>query len=634
MGDFIPRINGCSSMVEPVTAEGAIMKKVIAVLPLLFLLATLIYAQQPTENKSAGTGVKQAPEEKRQSQERRGSISGRVLNESGEPLAHIGVHIFAVGRSVPMNQRNISTDEDGRFLTDDLPSLSYSVSPYAPGYVNAAKPNEQKYCRIGDTLTYTMTKGGIITGLVKTPLGEPVVNVAVRAVRVKDAEGRPVRSEARRYERMTDDRGVYRLYGLEAGTYVVAAGGRSFSNAGYDKYSEDVPTYHPSSTRDTANEVMLVTGQEISGIDIAYRGEKGHAVSGTVANHPGLSSDYGISINLMNAVTSVFEVSTYVALRSGNRSFGFYGIADGEYFIKAQYAPFNNEKDSMASAPKRITVKAGDVTGIELTLAPLASISGRLVFEPLTGQEAKQKCETKKEASLEEALILIRRDSKGDTQPPVILNPLIQFSGDEKGEFSLYRFEAGLYHLSAILPSESWYIKAIGKANRAKANQPLGGNAQLSDIANKGLSIKPGERVNDLTITLGEGAASLSGKLVGGAESHTWPQNLRLYLVPMERAADALRFAQTNVQSDGTFSLTNIAPGKYWTLTRMIEDEELTRATPRQLIWDAEGRNTLRKEAEAANQVIELQTCQRIVDYLWRGSPQPGVVKPMTKKTQ
>jgi hypothetical protein len=611
------------------------MKKVITMLLLFFSFAAIATARPSSSSGSqaANTQVKKEAEQKRQTQvkERRGSISGRVVNESGQPLAHIGIRIFAAGSRTQMNQRNLGTDEDGRFQADDLPSVTYSISPYAPGYVPVSKSNEQKFYRLGDQVTYTMTKGGVLTGLVKTAAGEPVINVAVRAIRVKDADGKPLRNDARRQERVTDDRGIYRLYGIESGTYVIAAGGASTQNFGYDKYSEDVATFHPASTRDTANEVTVMTGQEISGIDITYRGEKGHAISGSIASHPGLTADSGVTVILANAASGAIEATAFVNPRSANRSFGFYGIADGEYFIKAQYYPYNNEKDSLASMAKRITVKANDVTGLELTLAPLASISGRIIFEPLTDETAKKKCASQKAASLEEALVFIRRDSKGETQPQSFFNQPTQFSGDDKGEFSLYRFEAGLYRLSANLPSENWYIKSIGLG---KANQPLAENPQLSDVASKGLSVKTGERVNDLTVILTEGAASVSGKVVAMSEGETLPQNLRVYLVPTERerAGDVLRVAQANVQSDGTFSLTSVAPGKYWMLARVIADEELSDSAPRQLVWDAEGRQALRKEAEAANMIMELPMCQRIVDYSWRYAPQIVTTKPTTKR--
>jgi hypothetical protein len=138
--------------------------------------------------------------------------------------------------------------------------------------------------------------------------------------------------------------------------------------------------------------------------------------------------------------------------------------------------------------------------------------------------------------------------------------------------------------------------------------------------------------VKDLTIILSEGASSISGKVV--VASGSLPQNLYVYLVPAERAGEALRLAQTSVQSEGAFSLTNIAPGRYWMLAGVIADEELTAAMPRPLAWDDAGRRALRKEAEAANQLIEVQMCQPIVGYLWRLGLQTVVTKPPAKKPQ
>ena len=99
---------------------------------------------------------------------------------------------------------------------------------------------------------------------------------------------------------MTDDRGVYRMYGLLPGTYIVSAGGmtRFFGGYGTTAHDQDAPTYAPSATRDTAQEVVVRSGEEATA-DIQYRGEPGHAISGTVLGFPpaqgGMS--YGGTVN-------------------------------------------------------------------------------------------------------------------------------------------------------------------------------------------------------------------------------------------------------------------------------------------------------------------------------------------------
>jgi len=92
------------------------------------------------------------------------------------------------------------------------------------------------------------------------------------------------------------------------------------------------------------------------------------------------------------------------------------------------------------------------------------------------------------------------------------------------------------------------------------------------------------------------------------------------HLAPAEPEArdKALRFAETRVESDGQFSFGNLAPGKYWLLARPIPDYEPNEKPTRPAAWDAAERAKLRREAEAANVVIELKPCQRLSGYVLR----------------
>jgi hypothetical protein len=105
----------------------------------------------------------------------------------------------------------------------------------------------------------------------------------VRAFRVRDENGKPVDGGSAFNERLTDDRGSYRIYSLLPGTYIVSAGGASRFFGGFTTgYDQDAPTFAPSSTRDGAMELQVRSGEEVNA-DIQYRAEPGHAISGTVA---------------------------------------------------------------------------------------------------------------------------------------------------------------------------------------------------------------------------------------------------------------------------------------------------------------------------------------------------------------
>ena len=74
------------------------------------------------------------------------------------------------------------------------------------------------------------------------------------------------------------------------------------------------------------------------------------------------------------------------------------------------------------------------------------------------------------------------------------------------------------------------------------------------------------------------------------------------------------------------FSFQNLAPGRYWLIARSVPENETPERVPRPPAWDADTRAKLRREAETANTVIDLQSCQRAINYELRYAP--PVAKP------
>src|SRR5262249_29783649 len=203
--------------------------------------------------------------------------------------------------------------------------------------------------------------------------------------------------------RFTDDRGVYRIYGLSPGTYVVFT--RKSFQPFPSPYDNDAPTYYPSSTRETAAEVTVTSGGEASGVDIRYRGDRGHAVSGSISfsGEPG-SSSRTLMVALSNTATGVVRSDADFF----RERFAIYGVTDGEYEITVRWILASNE-EIIASAPRRVVVKGADVGGIELKLLPLGVIAGKFALEatPVV-------CESKRKWSLEETLLAIRPGAKSE----------------------------------------------------------------------------------------------------------------------------------------------------------------------------------------------------------------------------
>ncbi|MBA2732323.1 MAG: carboxypeptidase regulatory-like domain-containing protein [Acidobacteria bacterium] len=575
--------------------------------------------------------VTQAPEvkEARASGVSTGAITGYVVSEDGRPLADAAIYLNKAYARAPGPPLTATTDSQGRFRAANLESGLYSVSARLPGFTTAevvTDVNDFKYYRLGDSVNLTLVKGGVITGTVRDANGDPVVAVSVRAVRVRDGAGRASANRSYGFspERMTDDRGVYRIYGLSPGTYVVSTGGGQRNFGTVNAYEGDAPTFFPSSTRDTAAEVPVRGGEEATGIDIRYRGERGHTISGTVSGLLDTNMNSGVPILLRPASGGGYEATSFV-MPGTKPGFSFSGVSDGEYEVMAQQ--WGGTSDSAASPPRRITVKGADVTGIELALAPLASIAGRVQLEA----PPKEKCEDNRGGTLMETLVNARRDEKN--QPGnASRTPFFNASGGipiDQGEFLIRNLIAGSYRLAVRLPNEAWYVRSIISPKTAtpqpdapaKAAQTKSGtNASPPAVASV-ITLKTGERATSISIQVAQDAAGLRGRVVAATEAAeivSLPANLKVYLVPAarERAEDVLRYDETSIGSDGAFALANLAPGRYWLIARPTPESESPDSAPRSLFWDADSRAKLRREAEAANIAIELQPCQRMSDYL------------------
>jgi hypothetical protein len=189
-----------------------------------------------------------------------GAITGKVISDSGQPLAGAFVQIRALGSTT--SGLLTYTNRDGEFRATGLDRGSYSIVASMATYT--PQPREQSSTQptyhLGDSVTLTLIKGGVVTGTVTNANGEPVVAVSVRVQMSRDANGRRTANGFWR-EKPTDDRGIYRVYGLPPGTYVVSAGGpNGFGPAEQNGFDTDVPTYAPSATRDTATEISVHSG--------------------------------------------------------------------------------------------------------------------------------------------------------------------------------------------------------------------------------------------------------------------------------------------------------------------------------------------------------------------------------------
>ncbi|MEO6725593.1 MAG: carboxypeptidase-like regulatory domain-containing protein [Blastocatellia bacterium] len=636
----------------------------IMLLCLLLVFVMPLFVTDAAAQQAAPPAAPQAAAPKQQPQElplpRRGTIKGRVLGDDGQPLAEVPVLASPIGRSAAARRpgpggpagapSQTTTDEEGNFTFENLTPNSYSISATVPGYI--APPAEEEtgagIYHLGDMANITLVKGGVITGKIVNASGDILVGVSVSAIRTGNINGEedenmvpqvtgPGQGFGRTWR--TDDRGVYRIYGLVPGTYIVQAGPPGNGPGGFSPnfpspYNGDAPTYYPSAVRDAAVPVAVQASGELSGIDIRYRGEKGHAVSGKVlakadSNATGFANGLNATIISLSLPGTDNIVATAVQMNRGpgggpggrfgqasDGGFALYGVPDGEYEISARRNGFGMESDAVA-APRRVSVRGTDVGGLQLALLSLASLSGRVVMERKPGI-----CPLPRRAFMEEVLLNTDRDEaiahetalSGRVRPSAPL---------ASGEFILRNLEAGRWRIAAQLPDENWYLRAITAETKPSATATRrtampAAALTLTNAARTGFMLKSGEKQAGLLVIIAEGAAAVKGKVV--SESGKAVGKVRVHLLPAEKEADddIVRYAEANTTGDGSFQFKNLAPGNYLLLSKPIKSQASQasgNATVRPIAWDNAQRAALRREAEAAGNRIELKTCQRFSDY-------------------
>jgi protocatechuate 3,4-dioxygenase beta subunit len=597
---------------------------------------TTATAQQPSASANSDTT-------KTQKESKASSIKGRVVGDDGQPMANVPVIATPIGRGAarrlgPAGQgAQTSTDDDGAFEFESLAPASYVISASAPGYITPPPPIEDEngpgVYRAGDVANITLARGGVVTGKVVNASGNPLTGVTVNAIRVGGLDGEADNQlvfQGFGPAWRTDDRGVYRIYGLVPGSYIIQAGqaGQAGGPRGatpnlLSPYSEDAPTYYPSSARDVATPVPVRAGEEVAGIDVSYRGERGRVVSGRIVAKTG-DGGLGPAQIALSVAGSDAVVATAMQMDAGRRNagrmnsdasrgFAFYGVRDGEYEIVAHRAGFGAESDAV-SAPRRVSVRGADVGGVELTLAPLASLSGRIVVE-----KKADVCQKLRASSVEEILLTAERDEVR-THEATLLSQLTATrpaAPNAAGEFTLRNLQAGRHRVIAQLPDENWYLHAISMESKPPAPSARRTATRVSvNVARDGVTLKPGEKLTGMTVAIAEGAAAMKGHVVVDQDGKL-PGKVRAYLIPAEKEAvdNPLRYAQANAGGDGGFNFKNLAPGRYYLFAKPIKDGGGGKASPRLQAEDNAWRAALRKEAEAAGNVIELQTCQRVTDY-------------------
>ena len=194
-----------------------------------------------------------------------GSISGTVylkIGKTQKPCAR--AEVAARAASDPQAMQSSVTDAQGHYTLRSIEGR-VSLSVTLPGYLSRAVEGGGRTLAMDvarderlDNADFELLPGGVITGRITDQQGIPMDGVLVSVSRVSHSKIPPPSPTTAK----TDDRGIYRAFGLDPGRYLVFA--RPAQWVGPDRPAGIY--YRDTGDPARADFVEAVAGGETSGI--------------------------------------------------------------------------------------------------------------------------------------------------------------------------------------------------------------------------------------------------------------------------------------------------------------------------------------------------------------------------------
>jgi hypothetical protein len=570
----------------------------------MLLTASIAFSQSTSQENKQGTGV----------------ISGRVTM-GGAPAR--GVTVIAM-REEEDNPRKVlermtsgfadmmikvKTDEEGNFRFADLEVSTYKVFVQAPAMVGVksstpsqkAEPTKPpptitkskeddedeedeglteeiqrqamdsptRRIELADgqtveSVNFSLARGGVITGRVTYADGRPVIG---EMISVSHTQGNPNNSTfplgASGMDGFTtDDRGIYRVYGLADGRYKISVDVRGTASiVGYTNSALHKRTYYPDVTDETAaTTVEVSSGSEIRNIDIKIGvAGKTYIVTGRV-----IEADTGkpvpdVSVVFEKARNGKPEGGSSNGMTQANTKgeFRLESVATGSY-VAYSLDGFLKQSDFYGE-PLKFEVKDGNLSGIILKMRRGAIISGVVTLEGASSPEVQAKLaqQTLAAMSMDENKMNARDDNNDDDDGMDGFS-IAQSPISSDGSFMLKGLRAGKVQigLGGFLAESSFAISRIERSGMEQQN---------------GLLIKPNENISDVRIVVAQKNCVIRGRVV--VEGSTLPKNARLQVSATRithseqqgfpNLFDNFRNNHAQVDAKGEFKFEGLIPGEY-----------------------------------------------------------------------
>jgi protocatechuate 3,4-dioxygenase beta subunit len=501
----------------------------------------------------------------------RGTIEGRVFDIGNHPV------IGAAVRAVPAaggGERTTSTDTNGRYRLE-VASGRHLVSASAPGFLawshgqqHPRQPGRELVVRSGGVLgnvDISVPRATAIEGTVTDALGEPIEGLTVQLLASRPAGGRRALVLVPEATTRTDDRGHYRLHGIDPGRYFLRASDDTNAPEPRLSVAPGELVFHPG--RELASEAFPLearAGADILGANIIFAPGATARVTGTVVTFDGRPFEGTVSLSgSMRSGTPVLESRT---TGTTDGVFEFTGVPPGDYVVQAVanakvfeaallpggQARINRSDGDVLFGTDFVTVHSGDgrVAPTSLVARPGITMRGRIRLE---GDRSRLR---PSDVRIEAISAELDHTPRGDAP-----RPRVEVAGDWTVTVTNV---LGPIRLVLTNRPPGWWLASATIDGIDAGNEPI-----AVDLASSA------ER--DIEIVLSSGASIVSGAVLDDRRGPAANSTIVAFSTTIDRWYEGSAFvAFARADSAGRFTLPALAPDEYWiaAVDQPVENDE------------------------------------------------------------
>jgi len=486
------------------------------------------------------------------------TVTGRVLLD-GKPAQ--GVIVMAtpsVSDPTKMIEQMLKpstalkalTDSDGRYRFEALPAGKYHIAPSALTLVSAERDGGKELtvaeAATVEDINFSLSRGGVITGKVTDSEGNPVIAEEISLKQVDTAK--PGASLSRREGRMyyTDDRGIYRIFGLAAGRYVVSAGSaRDPMTSLLAKRPKRVQTFYPGVTDEPmAKPVEVMAGAEASGVDIKLGiAEKGFTVNGRV-----LTAETGAPIaNAMIGYSprpregkqgpeprgDSFAIPGGITTTNAKGEFRLDSVSPGSYKVEVESMGAMTGASEFYADPVNFEVQSANVDKLDIKVHLGASISGLVVIENADAAATLD--------GLTPLMLIAVPDARTRPGLPgigrVAADGTFRIGGLKAGKTTIRSVPYGVQKFSVL------------RIEHNGAEQP------------DGIEVQENEQITGVRVVVAQANCVILGHVTIQGGTLSPDSEISVWARPLNSTSESHR--SLAVDAKGTFTIENLAPGDY-----------------------------------------------------------------------